>query len=175
MWIGSDIGVKNDQSDVEVVTVDPEDGFVVLVDRQSWRPSRQTPIDLEETVEKYIRDVARRFRLIAGYLDPYQGHRTLTTLQRAGLPVREFPQTEGNTARMGETLYSLLRSRRLVLYPDADLRQQAMNTVGVEGTRGVRMAKATSSRKIDGIVALSMACLATLDVPVREPLTIITV
>ncbi len=95
------------------------------------------------------------------------------TLQRAGLPVREFPQTEGNTTRMGETLYSLLRSRRLVLYPDADLRQQAMNTVGVEGTRGVRIAKASASRKVDAIVSLSMACLGALDVPVRAPLQIV--
>ncbi len=96
------------------------------------------------------------------------------TLQRTGLPVREFPQTEGNTTRMGETLYNLLRYRRLVLYLDADLRQQAMNTVGIEGTRGVRIAKASASRKVDAMVALSMACIAAIDVPVREPLRIIS-
>jgi hypothetical protein len=66
---------------------------------------------------------------------------------------------------MGETLYGLLRGRRLVLYPDAELRQQAMHVIGVEGARGVRIAKASGSRKIDAITALSLACLATVDVP----------
>ncbi len=173
VWLGGDVGVVSDYTAVSVVTVDPQDDLIVLVDHRIWRPSKMDPIDLESTLEAYIRNIARRFRLIAGYLDPYQAHRSLMTLQRAGLPVRGFPQTEGNTTRMGEMLYSLLRSRRLVLYPDADLRQQAMNTVGVEGTRGVRIAKASASRKVDAIVSLSMACLGALDVPVRAPLQIV--
>ena len=40
--------------------------------------------------------------------DPYQCHRTITTLQRAGLPIIEYPQTTANTTRMGQTLFDLL-------------------------------------------------------------------
>ena len=94
------------------------------------------------------------------------------TLKREGLPVKEFAQSEANVVKMSETLYGLIRYRRVVVYPDPELRQQAMNAVGIEGTRGVRIAKASASRKVDVIVALSMACCAALDVPVRLPLLI---
>jgi hypothetical protein len=45
------------------------------------------------------------------------------------------------------------------------MRQQAMNTIAVESPRGFRIAKEKASRKIDSIVALSMACVAALDAP----------
>jgi phage terminase large subunit-like protein len=88
-------------------------------------------------------------------------------LKAAGLAIEEFPQTVGNTVRMGQTLFDLLRSRRLVLYPDAALRQQAMNTVAIESPRGFRIAKEKASRRIDAIVALAMACCAALEAPAR--------
>ncbi|MFB3073894.1 MAG: hypothetical protein ACE1Z6_01810 [Candidatus Methylomirabilales bacterium] len=72
--------------------------------------------------------------------------------------------------KQSETLYTLIRNRRLVVYPDPELRQQAMNAVGIESVRGVRIAKASASRKVDGIVALSIACCAAIDVPVSTPL-----
>ncbi len=173
VWIGFDVGVVSDYTAAAVVTVDPQDNLHVLVDHKVWRPSKAAPIDLEATLEAYIRNLARRFRLMAAYGDPYQAHRSMVTLRREGLPVRDFPQTEGNVVKMGETLYSLIRNRRLVVYPSDDLRAQAMNVTAVEGSRGVRMAKASASRKIDGIVSLALACCAAIDVPVREPLIFI--
>ena len=170
VWLGFDIGTVDDTTAVAVVTLDPEDDLIVLVDHRIWRPSKTAPIDLEATLEAYIRNVARRFRLIVAYGDPSQAHRSVTTLQRAHLPIKPFHQTEGNTIKMGETLYSLLRGRRLVTYPDPELRAQAMNTVGIEKTRGVRIAKASAARKVDAIVALSMACVAAVAEPVPVPL-----
>jgi hypothetical protein len=64
---------------------------------------------------------------------------------------------------MGETLLACLRGQTLRLYPDTELRQHALNTVGIESPRGFRISKTTASRKIDGIIALAMACVATLD------------
>jgi len=51
----------------------------------------------------------------------------------------------------------------LQLYPAADLRQQALSTVGIETSRGVRIGKDKTSKKIDAIVALAMACVAAVD------------
>ena len=44
-----------------------------------------------------------------------------------------------------------------------DLREQALNTVAVESPRGWRLAKDKTSKKIDAIVALAMACVAAMD------------
>lgn len=62
-----------------------------------------------------------------------------------------------------------LLGRNLCRYPDEELRAQALATVAVESPRGFRLAKGTAGRKIDGIVALSLACIAALDEPAEPP------
>ena len=170
VYAGVDASTKGDSSAVVAVTVVPEiderGSGLFLVRHRIWRPSAEEPLDLEQTIEAFLRELHRDFRLTA-YCDPYQLHRSITTLKAAGLAIEEFPQTVGNTVRMGQTLFDLLRSRRLVLYPDAALRQQAMNTVAIESPRGFRIAKEKASRKIDSIVALAMACCAALEAPAR--------
>ena len=49
------------------------------------------------------------------------------------------------------------------------MRAQALSTVAVESPRGFRLAKEKAGKKIDLIVALSMACLAALDEPPGAP------
>ena len=63
---------------------------------------------------------------------------------------------------MGQTLFDLLTGQNLVLYRDDELRQQALSTVAVEKPRGWRIAKEKASKKIDAIVALSIACCAAM-------------
>jgi len=96
-------------------------------------------------------------------VDPYQFHRSITTLKAAGIPIAEFAQTPANTIRMGQELFDLLKGRNLELYPAPDLREHALNTVAVESLRGFRIAKEKTSQKIDAIVALAMACVAAVD------------
>lgn len=75
-------------------------------------------------------------------------HRSITTLQAAGLPIQEFAQTQGNLTLAGQTLFDLLTGQDLVLYPSDELRQQALSTVAVENPRGWRIAKEKASKKI---------------------------
>jgi uncharacterized protein YbdZ (MbtH family) len=63
---------------------------------------------------------------------------------------------------MGQTLFDLLNGQNLVLYADDELRQQALSTVSIETPRGWRIAKEKASKKIDAIVALSMACVTAM-------------
>jgi hypothetical protein len=95
--------------------------------------------------------------------DPYQLHRTITTLNAAGIPIEEFPQTPANLTRAGQALFDLLNGRNLKMYPAADLRKQALDTVAVENPRGWRIAKDKASKKIDAIVALAMACCVAIE------------
>jgi hypothetical protein len=119
-------------------------------------------LDLENTVEQDLRDLNDRSDLVECWADPYQFHRSITTLQAAGLPIQEFAQNVPNCTLMGQTLFDLLNGKNLVLYPSDELRQQALSTVAIENPRGWRIAKEKASKKIDAIVALAMACCAAM-------------
>jgi hypothetical protein len=95
--------------------------------------------------------------------DPYQLHRTITTLKNASIPIKEFHQTQANCTLMGQTLFDLLNGRNLVMYPADDLRSQALSTIAVENPRGWRIAKEKASKKINAIVGLAMACCAAIE------------
>jgi phage terminase large subunit-like protein len=107
VYAGVDASTKGDSSAVVAVTVvdiDERGSGLFLVRHRVWQPSREEPLDLEQTIEVFLRELHRDFRLTA-YCDPYQLHRSITTLKAAGLAIEEFPQTVGNTVRMGQTLF----------------------------------------------------------------------
>jgi hypothetical protein len=135
---------------------------LILVSYRIWKPTPTQPLDLENTVEEDLRDLHEQCDVVEVLADPYQFHRSITTLQAAGLPIQEFPQTTANCTLMGQTLFDLLNGKNLVLYPSDELRQQALSTVAIENPRGWRIAKERASRKIDAIVALAMACCAAM-------------
>jgi phage terminase large subunit-like protein len=135
---------------------------LILVSHRIWKPTPTQPLDLENTVEEDLRKLNDQGDVVEYLADPYQFHRSITTLQAAGLPIAEFPQTTANCTLMGQTLFDLLNGRNLVLYSDAELRQQALSTVSIETPRGWRIAKEKTSKKIDSIVALSMARVAAM-------------
>ncbi len=172
LFVGVDASTKHDSAAVVWVLRDDTEGLIVLAGHRIWRPTPEDPLDLEETIEATLREVHEQFWVGKIWCDPFQLHRSITTLQKAGLPIEEFPQTVGNVTRMGQVLFDLLTGRNLVTYPAADLREQALNTVAVESSRGWRIAKEKASKKIDAIVALSMACTAALDAPLYVPLRI---
>lgn len=160
-FVGIDIGLKSDNA--AVVRVRRRGNTILLAGYRVWKPSGIVPLDLEVTVEAYLREIHIQGTLRVAYCDPWQAARTIGILKGAGLCIEEFPQTVANTTRMAQTLYDLLKGRNLVLYADDELRQQALNTIAVETPRGLRIAKEKASKKIDLAVALSMACVAALD------------
>ncbi len=164
---GVDAGIKGDNAAVTWVGRDGDRLF--LAAHRIWRPSPSEPLDLEGTIEQHLRDMHDRYRVRAILCDPYQLHRSITTLKAAGLPVEEFPQTSANTTRMGQTLFDLFNNRNIRLYPSDELRQHGLAAVAVENVRGWRLAKEKASRKIDGIVALAMACCSALEHPRGAP------
>lgn len=160
-FVAVDIGLKSDNA--AVVRVRRRDDQLVLAGYRLWKPTRAEPLNLEHTVEAYLREVHTHNAVRQILIDPWQAARSIQTLKTAGLPIEEFPQTVSNTTKMAQTLYDLLKGRNLVLYPDDELRQQALNTIAIETPRGLRIAKEKASRKIDAIVALAMACVAAVE------------
>jgi hypothetical protein len=161
LYVGVDAGIKHDSS--AVVSVYWDGDRLALAGHRIWQPSPTAPLDLEATIEAHLRELAARFDVARILCDPYQLHRSITTLQAAGLPIEEFPQTTGNVTRAGQVLFDLLTGKNLTLYPADDLRAQALQTVAVESPRGWRIAKEKAARKIDAIVALAIAGTAAID------------
>ncbi len=167
LFVGVDAGIKSDNA--AVVAVYWQGDRLAIGAHRIWRPSKEHPLDIEATIEAYLEDLNSRYLLEKVLCDPYQLHRTITTLKAKGLPIEEFPQTQANTTRMGQGLWDLLQSRNLLAYPSEELRDQALATVAVENPRGWRIAKEKASRKIDAIVALSMAAVAAVAAKADAP------
>jgi phage terminase large subunit-like protein len=163
LFVGVDVGIKHDAAAVVAVTWDTIKGKLILAAHRIWRPLPREPLDIEATVEAYLRQLHSRYCLRKILVDPYQLHRSTMTLKAAGLPIEEYPQTTANTTQMGQTLYDLLNGKNIELYPASDLREHALNTVAIEHQRGFRIAKEKTDKKIDAIVALAMACVAAID------------
>ena len=83
-------------------------------------------------------------------------------LQRAGVPVEEYAQTQSSLTAIGQGLFELVQGRNLVLYPDAAMRLAIGRAVAVETSRGWRISKQTQSHKIDVVIALAMSCHAAV-------------
>lgn len=162
--VGVDAATKGDCAAVVAVAKQP-DGRVQLVAHRIWTPKKEEPLDLEETVEEFVLSLDDRYRVVSVSVDPFQMARSIATLRKAGVRIEEFPQTSGNLTAAGQNLFELVRGKNLVMYPDAELRQHALNAVAVESGRGWRLAKEKSSRKIDGVVALSFAALDAAERP----------
>ena len=160
-FVAVDVGLKSDNA--AVVRVRVRENRIVLAGYRLWKPTKAEPLNLEETIETYLREVRVQNWVRRILIDPWQAARSIQTLKATGLPIEEFPQTVANTTRMAQALYDVLKGRNLVLFEDDELRQQALNTVAIETPRGYRIAKEKASRKIDAIVALSMAIVAALD------------
>lgn len=169
LFVGVDAGIKHDNA--AIAAVYRAGNKIALAVHRIWRPTPEKPLDLEATIESFLRELHERYRVRAILCDPYQLHRSITTLKGAGLPIREFPQSTPNTTVMGQALFDLLAGKNLRLYPSEEMRQQALSTVAIESPRGWRIAKERTSKKIDGIVALAMAVAeAIAQGHQREPL-----
>ena len=55
----------------------------------------------KNTVEEDLRDLNDQNDVAEGLADPYRLHRSITTLQAAGIPIREFSQTQANCTLVG--------------------------------------------------------------------------
>ena len=90
-------------------------------------------------------------RLVENDNDDTYNMSTLSQMGReAGLPMEELAQTQGNQTAFTGAFLDQVRSRGLRVYRAPDLRQHVLNAVLVETSRGIRLTKQKSSKKIDG-------------------------
>lgn len=154
LYLGADASTKRDRA--AVVSVYRQEGLLHLGPFRTWQPTKDSPLDLEQTMESYISELARSYTVIECRYDPWQFHRSATTL-KGRVHMVEYPQTTSNMTDAGQALYDAVKHHTLRLYPDNELRRSAQFSVGKETERGFRIVKEKSAHKIDPIVALAMA------------------
>ncbi|MBA7472785.1 hypothetical protein ES707_08117 [subsurface metagenome] len=165
--VGVDIGISHDTS--AVVAVTKEENRIRVVCHRKWQPTKEKPIDLEETVEAYIKKLAEEYKVKEVRFDPWQFHRSAMTLEKEGINMVEFPQTSDRLISMSQNLFDLVSGHNLVLYPDREMRQHALKATAKETGRGWRIIKKKASHKIDLIIAMSMAALGATELkPTRK-------
>ena len=158
--LGVDIGIKNDNA--AVIAVAKKENRIILIAHRKWKPSKENPLDIEETVEKYIRELAAKFSVKEVRYDPYQFHRSAMSLAKDNIKMVEFPQSVPNLTEMGQNLYDLIKGGNLQLYKSDDLRLHAQNARAQETPRGFRIVKGKSSDKIDLFISLAIAALGAV-------------
>jgi phage terminase large subunit-like protein len=160
--IAIDLGVKSDTSAVVGVSYHPSGKKLMVAFHRIWRPQKNQPVNLDD-VKNYIVEIHHKHRVRSISADPSQAYLLIQQLAQQRIKVSEFTQTQSNTIRMGESLFSLIRDKNLIAYRSAELREHVLNAVGIETPGGVRMIKGKTSRKIDAAIALSMACVAAIE------------
>ena len=155
--VGIDAASKRDCSAVEGCTWNEESRKTEHVFSRIWSPEEGQPIDLDETILETVLELAKHFNVVACYYDPSQMVSISARLVKAGINMVEFPQ--GSRRLESDTLLSdLVQGGNFAHYGDPELRQHAINAFAEESPKGLRIVKEKSSKKIDGCVALAMAC-----------------
>jgi hypothetical protein len=167
VFAGCDAATRRDCAAVVAVAriTDGERVVYRLIRHRIWTVARGATLDLEDTVEAFLLELSRLFRLRLCSYDPTQMVRSAQTLSKQGVRMEPYNQTSGNLTLAGQNLYDLLNSRQLELYADAELRRHFLNAVAVSSGRGWRLAKEKTTNKIDGCVATSFAALAAVQQP----------
>jgi phage terminase large subunit-like protein len=160
--IGIDASVKHDSTALVCVSWDQVNQRVRLVDHRIFVPTSEAPIDFSTAVEQTVLDWHRRFSVQAVLYDPFQMAAVAQSLTRQGVTMQEYPQTLPNLTAMAENLHTLIKGRNLLLYRDEEIGNAVMRSIAVEGKRGWKIDKEKQSHKIDVVIALGMAALASV-------------
>lgn len=172
VWVGVDASYKHDSTAIVACAYDRSTNRVRLVKHFIFQPSPDNPLDFEQTVERTLLELCRAFYVREVRYDPYQLVAVAQRLQKARVPMTEFPQTSANLTEASSNLYDLITGRNLTTYPDATLRLAISRAVAIESGRGWRITKEKASHKIDVVVALAQAALGAAKQEGRSKTTI---
>jgi phage terminase large subunit-like protein len=167
IWAGLDLGLKHDST--ALIACGWEGDRVRVVAHQVFTPATGETLDVKSTAEAAVLSLRSRFALQAVFFDPWQGIALSQALTRAGVRMTEWPQTLPNLSLMAGNLLELIKRRQIACYPADDLRLAISKTVAIESARGWRLGKAKQSDRVDPVIALAMAALATVQAGRPEP------
>lgn len=120
-------------------------------------PPAGSPVSIA-AVERAVADAARRFSGLQVYADTWQTQGSIERLQNAGVRIRPFNFTSGSVQKLSATLYSLITSGTLRVYPDPGLEREVLDLRVVQKAGGWRVDHAAGGYS-DRAMALALAAL----------------
>jgi phage terminase large subunit-like protein len=118
-----------------------------------------------------VRELAGRYQVAEVAFDPWRFGQAAEELEREGLVMVKFPQTDQRMVPGSNRLHEAVTSGRITLPNNDELNQHAANAIAQHNRRGWRIGKPTKETHIDGIVALVMALDRLEDQP--EPVRLL--
>ena len=119
-----------------------------------------------DILEQALREACVRYDVQRILVDPYNMVRSMVMLREEGLPIEEFPQSDARMVPASMNLYELLIQGRIRHGGEKTLRRHIAAAGKRETSRGWRLHKLKTRGKVDGAVAVAIACyMAELPVP----------
>jgi phage terminase large subunit-like protein len=163
VFVGLDLAVKPGGDDAALVGLYEKGDKIAVAFHKLWKGGqhRKTDLRISETVKPAILKAAKLYNMAMVACDPWQAYGLIQDLQRAGLPVVEVPQTHSTRAPADTALHDLARYGDLRLYDHPELVGAAASASAKELGNGLLFVTKTGRGKIDLLVAMSNALLAT--------------
>jgi phage terminase large subunit-like protein len=158
--VGVDLGLTKDRTARAVVHYDSRADTVTLDSLAVWQGSRDAPVVIDD-IERDLEYCASAFGSPLVVCDPWQLASTIQRL-RGRMRIREFTFTPENLRRLSETLFTLIASAKLRLYPDAELEQELVRLSAVQTSYGWSVDHKRGGYS-DRAMALGMACVVAIE------------
>jgi phage terminase large subunit-like protein len=146
VWVGVDVGGERSASAVCWVTEDLRVGAAIYHDDEAVLDVLAKVRELADLHE--VREVA---------FDPWRFGQAAIELEREGLPVVSFPQSNVRMVPASARLYAAVKEGKLRHPNHPELNRHMAAVVARQTERGPRLDKLKSRHQIDAAVALAMA------------------
>jgi hypothetical protein len=108
-------------------------------------------------IADHIRSLAAAYQVREVAFDMWRAGQLAAELDREGLTVSAFPQTDVRMIPASARLHAAIVEQRLVLPDDPELAKHAADAIAKHSRRGWRLDKPTKRTHIDALIALTMA------------------
>jgi len=154
-WVGVDVGLKRDSTAVVAVQRDQHGRLRAMA--RLWLPRTDEPVDVTDVME-YIRELDRAYDIEAVSYDPRFFDVPAKMLGDEGLLMVEIPQSVERMTAVCGSLLEMIKRGELRHDGDPGLAEHVLNAVPRFNERGFTLQKSKSRGRIDGAIALALAC-----------------
>lgn len=159
-FAGLDLGLTHDRTALALGHLDSANNTVTLDCLRVWQGTRANPVQIAD-VEAELETLTSRFNIRQIACDPWQLQSTIQRM-KGKLPVHEFKFTGETVRRLSETMFDVIRSGRLRLYPDAELEAELLNLNVIQKGYGWRIDHSSGGYS-DRAMALGMMAMQALE------------
>jgi phage terminase large subunit-like protein len=146
IWVGVDVGGERSASAVVWINERLHVGCSIYHGDQG----------VLDCVDK-VRELAGEFNLREVVFDPWRFGQAAQELEREGITVTQFPQTDVRMIPASDRLYRAIVEKRLTIPDNEELRQHAASAIARHSRRGWRIDKLQRSDNNDAVIAMCMA------------------